>query len=328
MTQNRTIPLTVLMCVYNGSQYLREAVESILSQTWQDFEFLIVDDGSTEPVRDLIESFRDPRIRFVSQENMGLTRALNRGVALAWESDIARMDADDVSDPERLELQLNEFRARSALDLVGAFVRIIDDRGNLLESQELITDPVHRLWRLQFHNVYVHGSIVFRRRAVLEAGSYDLSFTCAQDYDLWTRMSGTLNTAIIPRFLYSHRVRSGGEQVSVARSELQIENALRVSNRNLMASHRQLTPRQCEDIRAIYWKFRRESISRAGALLLRETLDGFCRRFRIEGEEKRRLQDRAALDLCKERKEFPWERDQACAGDTRNPCSGHSGESL
>jgi glycosyltransferase involved in cell wall biosynthesis len=328
MTQNRDIPVTVLMCVYNGSQYLREAVESILSQTWEDFEVLIVDDGSTEPVRDLIESFRDSRIRFVRQGNMGLTRALNRGVALARGAYIARMDADDVSDPERLEFQLNEFRDRCTLDLVGAFVRIIDDRGHLLESKELITDPIYRLWRLQFHNVYVHGSIVLRRRAILEAGSYDRSFTCAQDYDLWTRISGSLNTSIVPRFLYSHRVRADGGQVSVRTSELQMENALRVSDRNLMASHPGLTSFQCEDVRAIYWKFRRASISGAGARLFGETLDGFCRRFCIEGEEKRRLQDRAALDLRRELEEFPCERDRLCAGDTRNRCCERSGETF
>jgi glycosyltransferase involved in cell wall biosynthesis len=236
--------VTVLMSVYNGQDFLAEAIQSILDQSYGDFEFLIIDDGSTEPLDHILHRYKDKRIVIRRQKNMGLTRSLNKGLSLARGEYIARMDADDVSLPNRLENQVHELDADSGLDLVGCFFDIVDGEGRLIERKELITDPVYRLWRLQFHNNYGHGTVMLRKRSVLDAGSYDENLSYAQDYDLWSRISTRNNTGIIPEVLYLYRMVEDGMQASVKNYEVQLTNALGVSNRNLMACNPSLNEKE------------------------------------------------------------------------------------
>lgn len=292
--------ITVLMSVYNGRRYLAEAIESILCQTRGDFEFLMIDDGSVEPVHDIIESFRDPRIRFLRQENQGLTCTLNRGLRLAQGDYVARMDADDVSYPERLEAQAAELDSDPSLELVGCYFNVIDDRSAVIESKELPLDSVYRLWRLQFHNNYAHGSVMLRRDAVARVGMYDESLACAQDFDLWCRLSRADNTKILPKVLYAHRIRSDGAQTSVRHYNAQLATAALISNRSLMACNPELEPEQCADVRALYWKFERECLPQESIDQVTRTFEGFCRRFGIADRERRRLARRFAQDTQEE----------------------------
>jgi glycosyltransferase involved in cell wall biosynthesis len=284
------------MSVYNGGAYLAEAVQSILDQTFDHFEFIIVNDGSTEPVEDILATFSDPRIRFVSQENMGLTRALNRGLILAEGEYVARMDADDVSVPTRLESQVRELASNQNIDLVGCFFDVVDNRGVLIEHKEPFVDPLYRLWRLQFHNNYGHGSVMLRKTAVIQAGMYDESLRYAQDYDLWSRLSTKSNTRMIPEALYRYRLVDTGEQASVRNYATQLATAIRISNRNIKLCNPKITDEDCGEIRALYWKFQVESVSRAGLLLLPATVEGFCRRFDLASDENSRLADQVAAD--------------------------------
>lgn len=292
--------VTVLMSVYNGRAYLAEAVRSILDQTFDDFEFLIIDDGSTEPVEEIVSTFSDPRIRFVSQENIGLTRALNRGLALARGEYVARMDADDFSVPTRLESQVKEMATNENMDLVGCFFDVVDNRGALIERKEPFVDPVYRLWRLQFHNNYGHGSVMLRKKAVIEAGMYDESLRYAQDYGLWSRLSTKSNTRIIPEALYRYRLVDEGDQASVRNYDAQLATAIRISDRNIKLCNPGLTDADCGEVRALYWKFQFELLSRAGILLLPATFEGFCQRFDLTSVEKSRLADRVAADALEE----------------------------
>jgi len=292
--------ITVLMSVYNGRRYLAEAMESILGQTRTDFEFLVIDDGSVEPVQDIIESFRDQRIRFHRQENQGLTRTLNRGLNLARGEYIARMDGDDVSHPERLEVQAAELDADPSLELIGCFFHVVDDRGAVIETKELPLDSVYRLWRLQFHNNYAHGSVMMRKDAVVRAGMYDEGLTCAQDFDLWCRLSHANNTKIVPKALYSHRIRSDGNQTSVRHYNTQLATAAFISNKSLMACNPELEPEQCVDIRALYWKFERECLPPDRLDSVMQTFEGFCRRFGLADKERRRLERQFAQDTQEE----------------------------
>lgn len=301
--------ITVLMSVYNGRRYLAEAMESILRQTRSDFEFLIIDDGSVEPVAEIIESFEDPRIRFFRQENQGLTRTLNRGLRLARGQYIARMDADDVSYPERLEAQAAELDAAPSLDLVGCFFHVIDDRGAVIETKELPLDSVYRLWRLQFHNNYAHGSVMLRKDAVMRVGMYDEGLTCAQDFDLWCRLSRADNTKILPRTLYAHRIRSDGAQTSVRHYSAQLATAALISNRCLMACNPDLEPEQCADVRALYWKFEREHLPPDRIECVMQTFDGFCRRFGLADTERSRLERQFARDTTEELRRIAGEID-------------------
>ncbi len=295
--------VTVLMSVYNDQGYLDEAVQSILCQTFQDFEFLIIDDGSTKPIEGLLEAYPDNRIVCVRQSNMGLTRSLNRGLALATGKYIARMDADDVSLPQRLEAQVKTLDANPTLDMVGAFFDVVDHEGKVMDRKELITDPIYRLWRLQFHNNYGHGTMMLRKKSVLAAGMYDESLSYAQDYDLWCRLSTATNTAIIPDVLYRYRMVKSSTQASVRNYDAQLATAVRISDRNLMACNPLLRETECIEVRALYWKFQRTAVSRVGLEALPATLEGFCRRFRIEGLAQRRLSELVCRDAWEELQE-------------------------
>lgn len=306
--------LTVLMSVYNGQQYLAQAIESILEQTFDDFEFLIINDGSTEPVGKIISSYKDDRIVLVNQENVGLTRALNTGLALARGMYVARMDSDDVSMHTRLQSEVAELEADENLDLVGSFFDIVDGHGNLIERKELILDPIYRLWRLQFHNNYGHGSVMFRKDSVKAAGMYDEGLRFAQDFDLWSRLTKKSNTKVIPEFLYQYRMVSRGGQASVANYDAQLLNAIRVSNRSLMACNPSLTETDCEELRALYWKFRRDFASPRGLGALPKTVEGFCRRFDISGVEKSGLVRQVVQDALEEVEKV----DPALSGEWRD----------
>ncbi len=292
--------VTVLMPVYNGRDFLAEAIQSILDQSYDDFEFLIIDDGSTESLDPIFRRFKDERIVVRRQENMGLTRSLNRGLSVARGEYVARMDGDDVSLPNRLATQVHELDSNKEIDLVGCFFDIVDGKGRLIERKELITDPVYRLWRLQFHNNYGHGTVMLRKRSVLNAGAYDDNLSYAQDYDLWSRISTKNNTSIIPEALYRYRMVEDGTQASVKNYEVQLTNALRVSDRNLMACNYRLSEKDCAEVRALYWKLDRRGISAQAVQLLPGLLEGFCRRFGIANENKSLLSQKIIMDVVAE----------------------------
>src|SRR5262249_52131724 len=157
------------MAVYNGARHLREAVESILGQTFQDFEFVVVNDGSTDESRTILSSFGDPRIRVLDNpSNLGLTKSLNVGLGVARADLIARQDADDISDEGRLEKQVAVMDAHPGLALLGTQARYVDEKG---------TAQVSRLWwkattteglrfQLLFDSPFVHTSVMFRKSIV------------------------------------------------------------------------------------------------------------------------------------------------------------------
>jgi glycosyltransferase involved in cell wall biosynthesis len=289
--------VTVLMSVYNGDDFLPEAIQSILDQSYGDFEFLIIDDGSAEPLDPILQCYKDKRIVLRRQENMGLTRSLNKGLSLARGDYIARMDADDVSMRNRLELEVRELDSNMRIDLVGCFFDVVDGEGGLIETKELIIDPIYRLWRLQFHNNYGHGTVMLRKTSVLKAGSYDENLSYSQDYDLWSRLSTKNNTVIVPEVMYRYRMVEDGVQASVKNYDTQLTNALRVSDRNLMACDDRLSIEDCRELRALYLKLGRGGISARAVDFLPGLLEGFCRRFRIANEERSRLSQEIAMDV-------------------------------
>ena len=149
----RNPKITVLMPVYNGEKYLREAIGSILNQTFNDFEFLIINDSSTDSTREIILSYDDTRIRLEDNEkNIGLTHSLNKGLRLAKGKYVARMDADDISLPDRLEKQLAVIENNTDVSIVACWIDIIDknntyignwhaDRRNWIPERQLCGMP-------------------------------------------------------------------------------------------------------------------------------------------------------------------------------------------
>jgi glycosyltransferase involved in cell wall biosynthesis len=292
--------VTVLMSVFNEQIYLRTAIESILNQTFSDFEFLIIDDGSKEPIEDLIADYKDGRIRSFRQENMGLARSLNKGLQLARGDYIARMDADDVCRSDRLELQIRQIAADPQIDLLGSFFDIVDENERLIETKELIIDPIYRLWRLQFHNNYGHGTVMLKKQSVLKQGMYDETLLYAQDYDLWSRMSRKDNTEIFPEVLYHYRLVQQSGQASVRNYDAQLAAAINISNRNLQACNPRLSEADCEEIRAMYWKFQIDGVTVKSIKALPDTLKGFCRRYEINSVDRINLIKRVKRDAIAE----------------------------
>ncbi len=239
--------VTVLMTVYNGVRFLPSAIESVLAQSFDDFEFLIVDDASTDSSVDLIRSYADSRIRLVSNEtNIGQPASLNSGLNLASGQYVARLDQDDMCLPGRFRLQVSMLDNRPDVGIVGAWEYTIDADGRKI-----------RRWRPRIENFGAflgilaiglcpvwHPSAMYRRQEVLDLGGYDPAYTLAADYDLWTRIAmKRLNGAIVPEFLTSRRIH-GGRQ-SAARSHLQREATAR-SHENFI---RQVG--DCSDVRIL-----------------------------------------------------------------------------
>jgi glycosyltransferase involved in cell wall biosynthesis len=193
------------MSVNNGEKYLREAVDSILAQTLTDFEFIIVDDGSTDGTVDILRTYSDPRIRTVRQENRGLTKSLNRGIGVSRGEFIARQDADDRSFPERLATQLEFLSSHAEIAMVGSAVEVISGNGKGLATFRHPTDPVEIRDALRTYNCFWHGSVMFRRESFLALGGYCEEFTTAQDYDLWLRFSERYQLANLPDPYYAYR---------------------------------------------------------------------------------------------------------------------------
>ena len=195
------------MSVFNGERYLHEAIESILSQTYKDFEFLIINDGSTDASRDLILSYADGRIRLVNNEqNIGMARNLNRGLELAKGQFVARQDADDISKPERLARQVDFLEKNTEVALLGTWYEKIDAQGNLIGKRSLPCDNTEICWSLLFYCPFVHSAVMFRRKTLLERiGFYNEDLEYSPDYELWYRIAQCFRVANLDEYLVKFR---------------------------------------------------------------------------------------------------------------------------
>ncbi|HWE02303.1 MAG TPA: glycosyltransferase [Tepidisphaeraceae bacterium] len=226
-TAQRDPAISVLMPVYNSGRHLRGAVDSILGQTFGDFEFLCVDDGSTDDSPAVLREYagRDGRIRIITKANGGVTSALNAGLAVARGEFIARMDADDLADPTRFELQIEHMRAHPECVAVGCHVINMDGNGVEMNfSPPYVTHEqiTHCLWDGNSSALPHYGA--FMRRSVLASiGNYREQFRTAQDLDLFLRMSDVGKLANVPKYLMRYRVHEGS--VGSKRADEQARNA-------------------------------------------------------------------------------------------------------
>ncbi len=210
-------PITVLLPVHNGERYLEQAIASVLAQSFEDFELLIVNDGSTDRTQEIIDAFRDSRIRRITRSsNLRLIATLNEGLGLARGRYVARMDADDLCAPRRLELQYRYLEAHPEIGVLGSAVRVIDEHGR--------PGPVYRFprghdlidWAMPLVCPMAHPSVMMRRDAVLAAGGYAAWALHAEDYDLWERMSRLTRFANLPEPLLDLRKHGGSVTVREA----------------------------------------------------------------------------------------------------------------
>ena len=199
--------INVIMSVYNGKPHLKEAIDSIFNQTFSDFEFIIINDCSTDASLEIIKSYDDGRIKIISNEvNIGLTKSLNKALKEASGKYIARQDADDISLPNRLELQLKYLENHPQVALLGTGIYVVDARGKEIEKRIMQPNPRASL---QKGNRIVHGSVMFRKSAIDKIGGYNEALKYAQDYELWLRMAKRHGVRNLPLPLYKLRMHGG-----------------------------------------------------------------------------------------------------------------------
>jgi glycosyltransferase involved in cell wall biosynthesis len=223
--------VTVLMSVYNGEQYLREAIDSILSQTFTDFEFIIVNDGSTDHSVTIIESYKDPRIHLIHNEvRPGLPVALNRGIELARGEYIARMDSDDISVPSRLEKQVAFMDANPEIGVSGTWIKYFGGEEKIVR---LPTDPELIRCNLFFgRNYLAHPSIILRKKDLINHNLlYDPLIVYSQDADLWNRCGSFFLLSNLPEVLLKYRVKNGWSEEKKKKS---VDYYKRLTQKNLI----------------------------------------------------------------------------------------------
>jgi len=175
--------ISVLTTVYNGERFLKETIQSVLNQSFPDFEYIIIDDGSTDKTREIIESFNDKRIKYYYYgENKGyfnLHNVVNFGLSKCSGKYIARLDADDICYPKRLQVQYDYLEKNKDIYMVGSSVEVIDDKGNYLHKIKKKNYPsVFYKYHIAISNSFIHSSIMFRNGKILYPSSNEHMFYC------------------------------------------------------------------------------------------------------------------------------------------------------
>ena len=228
--------VSVVMAVYNGDRYLQEAIESILNQTFTDFEFILIDDGSTDATESILTAYakQDSRI-LVSRnnENMGLPRSLNKGLALAQGEYVARMDADDISLPKRFAKQVAFMDAHPEVGVCGTWLKTIGEAPGY--EQYPVEDKTIRAWLL-FDSALAHPSVMMRRKLFVQENlHYDPAYKYCQDYELWGRASTKFLINNLPEYLIIYRVhpQQMGQSYSEQLRLSEIKNVQQIQLHNL-----------------------------------------------------------------------------------------------
>ncbi len=183
--------VSIVTSVHNGEAFLEQCVHSILDQTFRDFEFIVLNNGSTDGTAQILNQLRDPRLRIIHQENLGVTRSLDKGVRMARADLIARLDADDYSFPNRLKRQVNFMDKNLDYALCGS--KFLELTGDKVSSQKVpfVENDENIRSILSCYNPFAHSAVIFRKQSFIDAGGYDERFTFGIDYDLWIRMLQT-----------------------------------------------------------------------------------------------------------------------------------------
>ncbi|MEI6457090.1 MAG: glycosyltransferase family A protein [bacterium] len=223
--------VSILMPVYNGRDYLRPALDSLLAQTFQDFEIVIVNDGSTDDTLAIIESYKDPRIVAVTQVNQGVARSLNNGLKVARGKYIRRHDADDTSTPDALQVQFDFMESHPDFVMVTSKCAFMTSNGKIaydfkLPNDKYFGDAPFRELSLDDFTAdrvapAVHGTACFRRQEILDIGGYRPEFIVSEDNDLWMRLLEKYRIAILNHSSYFIRIHG---QSATARHRKKIQH--------------------------------------------------------------------------------------------------------
>jgi len=214
--------ISVIMPAYNAEKYIAEAINSILSQTFNDFEFIIINDASTDSTKEIIESYKDLRIKLINNErNQGVAKSLNIGLAAARGKYIARMDADDISLPQRFQTQFDFMEQNPDIGICGSWAQNFGNRDDVIKTYQTHKEIKDVTF---FYCALIHPTVFFRNDIAL---FYPEDFTSAQDYNLWSRTVDTIKLANIPKVLLLYRRHS--EQTN-GKKQNDVANDIRLKN--------------------------------------------------------------------------------------------------
>lgn len=231
--------VSILLPVYQGESYLTQSVDSVLNQTYTNFELIIINDGSTDKTGDIIASYKDKRIRAVTQKNKGLVESLNVGIKIAKGEYIARQDADDISEPTRLEKQISLLDSSKDAVIVGSSIKVMDMGGKILHEHRVLLNNPELKQELLIRSPFAHGSVMMRKDALINAGGYLKDDWPAEDYGLWLRMSKQGDFANIDEPLYIYRENTTG--ISASNTGLQNSKTTNIQERAWLETHILLT---------------------------------------------------------------------------------------
>lgn len=198
--------ISIVMPVFNGEEFLRQAIDSVLNQTFTDFEFIIVNDGSTDKTESIIKQYTDIRIQYHKLTHAGFTKASNFGLQKAAGKYIARIDADDLWHKEKLKQQYAYLTNHSSVKLLGTFTEYINSKGKTIGLRGKQIPDGELFFRMCEYNHLIHSSVIFNSEILDEIGYYNEKFANCIDYDLWIRILQKFHGYILPEFLTKYRI--------------------------------------------------------------------------------------------------------------------------
>ena len=240
--------VSILMPVFKTAPFLREAVDSILCQTFTDFELIVLNDSSPDHAEDILDTYKDPRIiRYKGEKNVGLSNILNVGIGMARGEYIARMDSDDLSMPDRLQIQLDYLESHPDIDLVSAGMQLFGAKDEVWIREQ---NPEKIKIEALFHSPILHASSMWRRMRFEENGlRFRQEMVPSEDYDLWTRaMVKGLTLVNLRQVLYKYRIHQAQAttrtDLTAEKDRLVQQNYLQNTLPSLSLKYREVFPNQ------------------------------------------------------------------------------------
>lgn len=225
----KSLKVSVIMSVYNGEKYLKEAIESIFNQSFGDFEFIIVDDGSSDNTLKILKEYakKNSRVKIIkNKNNIGLTKSLNKAIQDAKGEYIARMDADDISLPKRLEKQVKFMEKNPKVGLLGAAYYQMNSKGEIV-GKNIFPISNKKLQKVLIkYNHFFHASVMIRKNILNEVGLYNENIKSAQDYDLWFRIARVSKITNLSEFLMIQRYSM--ERISIDYKNEQMRSSIKI----------------------------------------------------------------------------------------------------
>lgn len=207
--------VSFILPVHNAARYIKETIDSVLNQTYTNFELIIINDASKDGSDSLIKKYDDPRINyFENKNNLGLIKTLNFGISKANGEYIARIDADDTCAPDRLAQQVELLQKRNEIDLVGTHFNLIDSEGKHIGISHFPTEAIDIHYLLNFYCPIAHPSVMFRKEVFIRNGQYDENDVHIEDFALWKRISTGENVYNLPVRLVNIRKHDSNITVS------------------------------------------------------------------------------------------------------------------